>query len=125
VDKEVTLYWLLDYELRCAHRYGRYLSVICLDAARRRQLCQLLAESLRASDEIVESSANVTIVMCDTDATSALAAMRRCSELCSTPGSRFGVASYPQDGRDPATLLAVARRRMELWQQPTAGISSL
>lgn len=121
MDKEVTLYWLLDYELRCAHRYGRYLSVICLDTSTRTRLCQMLCESLRASDEIVDGATSITVVMCDTDAVSALTAMKRCSEVCFSAGSRFGVASYPQDGRDPATLLAVARRRMELCEHPEMG----
>lgn len=117
VGNEGDLYWLLDYELRCAHRYGRYVSVICLDAGTTYRLRQVLSESLRASDEIIELSTTITVLMCDTDESSALSAMTRCCETYAGAGSRFGVASYPKDGRDPATLLAVARRRMEVSKQ--------
>ncbi len=102
------------YELRCAQRYRRYVSVLVGSYKDNgRHFCEFFRDILRESDEVVESGSEVTLLMAETDQEGARAVMRRLKERYEGfVDVHFGAASYPVDGHNLMTLLSVARRRL-------------
>jgi hypothetical protein len=114
----VDLEWLLDYELRSAVRYRRFVSVILVaygDGNGRRNPRGLIGDNLlRASDEFFELNGDCAIVMGETDRIGALAAIERLKRLCNGESDlRFAVISFPLDGHIARELLSTAHRRLD------------
>jgi hypothetical protein len=104
---------LAEHELKSSERYRRFFSVLVCDCeVKKCGFEDLFADSLRASDEVVDSVPYVTVLMGETDTNGAQAAANRLRNVYGSIPVHFGVASYPADGRDLATLLSVALKRL-------------
>jgi hypothetical protein len=106
---------LVERELRCAKRYRRFFSIVVgLPLDNSSDPLRVLTRSLRETDEVVPSESGLTILMVETDPTGAWMAIQRLrARFGGAIGMRFGVASYPKDGRDVDALLGVARGRLD------------
>jgi len=104
---------LLDYEIRCANRYRRFVSIAMVASPNGHAIPRqnFGPNMIRDCDEFFEFKDVSVILMGETDSAGAQAALERCmiqeSDLC------FAVASFPFDGRTAAELLASARRRLD------------
>jgi hypothetical protein len=126
-QEQAGLHRLLEYEVRSSARYRRFISIVDVACdAGGAGFRSLLADVLRESDEVADQDFGTTILMGETDEAGALAAIRRYkNQYNGSIDIRFGVASFPRDGRSAATLLAVARRRLDRAQasgQPGAAV---
>lgn len=111
---------LLDYELRCAKRYRRFVSIVIIAATNGfGNLREALAEdSVRDCDQFFELENGSAILMTETDSAGAMAALERCRlDLGGDSSLRFAVVSFPFDGHTAAELLAAATRRLERAKQ--------
>ena len=74
---------LLEYELRSSERYRRFLSVIKVRTKNQGvHLAEFLRETIRESDEMALDEGEATILMGDTDAEGAIAAVDRVKAKC-------------------------------------------
>jgi hypothetical protein len=118
------LEWLLDYEMRSAARYRRFVSVVMVASASGiGNVGQLLKDYVRTSDEVFDLGAFTTVVMSETDSTGAQRAVERfkrtCSEKCDL---RFAVGSYPGDGQYAPEFVTTVYRRLKEAQRGFAGM---
>lgn len=106
---------LLDYELRSAERYRRFVSLVSITSDNDSvQYEKLLHDTFRTSDEIFENGGNVFILMAETDVWGALRAIERYKRKCQDViDIRFSVALYPHDGQAVESLLRHVRRRLD------------
>lgn len=112
-DPKAHLRRVTEYELRNAARYRRFATVALISSPRPGlNLLELLSELIRGSDEAVRLGDAVAILMGETDASGATAAIRRFRQRC---GGGIDLccafASYPSDGRDAESLLDQAWTR--------------
>lgn len=108
------LSWLLEYELRSAERYRRFVSLVLMSRTNGSTQCKKLLEgTIRGSDEVFENQENAFILMAETDLSGALTAIERYKTKCDVAvDMRFSVASYPSDARAAETLLSIGHRRL-------------
>lgn len=107
------LEWLVDYELRCAARYRRFVSLVIVGThEEHRDLKSLLGKTLRSSDELFDSESGTVILMTETDELALSKAIRRLQEACTFEMDlRFGAAFFPKDTHTATDLLSLAGRR--------------
>lgn len=109
---------LLDYELRCAKRYRRFVSIVVVTSANGCAKLAKIAETLdddvvRDCDQFFELENGSAILMTETDSAGAIAALERCQTAADRDHDlRSAVVSFPFDGHTAAELLAVAHRRL-------------
>jgi len=106
---------LLDYELRGAVRYRRFATVVMVGSASEdTDVKALLADHIRASDEVFDLSPNLAILMGETDPAGAMTAIHRFKSFLQNEADvRFSMASFPADARGTAELLWTAHRRLD------------
>lgn len=114
---------LLDYELRSAARYRRFVSLLMVTPAKQGvKLHQVLREHVRSSDEYFELDGEAAILMGETDSSEALQAANRYLQLCNGDiDLRFAVASYPSDARVASDLLSTVHRRLAVARSGAEG----
>ena len=115
---------LLDYELRAAARYRRFVSLVLMFSVntdkvstseiRNVNMKNLLANELRCSDEFIALNGTNAIAMSETETGGALIAIRRYQTACGDLDLRFAVASFPDDGPTSENLLATATWRLDV-----------
>lgn len=118
------LEWLLDYEMRTAARYRRFVSVVMVASATGiGDAGRLLRDFVRKSDEVFELGGYSTVVMTETDSAGAQQAVERfkksCGEKCDF---RFAVGSYPGDGHFATEFVTTVYRRLKEAQQGFTGM---
>lgn len=115
-DRLYLLSWLIDYELRSAERYRRFVALLLLSCpAGRHRLRGLLARTKRECDRLFELDQEYAILMSETDQAGALAALRRYQELGDEAlDLRGAVVAFPEDGANCLELLKTLYRRLEL-----------
>jgi hypothetical protein len=100
---------LLDYELRCAKRYRRDISLVLIGRLQTTEsIAQLLGAALRDSDELIELENGAAIIMTETTPDAAEKAVERMKAL-NDGASRlqFTVLAYPRDAKSAQELLDV------------------
>ena len=114
---------LLQYELRSAERYRRYVSVVMVKTGDTvEQFRQMLSDTIRDSDELETLDEGAAILMGDTDTDGALCAISRYKQRCGDQlDMRFAIATFPADGREADGLLQAAMRRLDLSSTAGAG----
>jgi hypothetical protein len=106
--------WLAEHELRCARRYQRFFTIVIgMPESEECDSLSVFSRYLRETDEVMAHGEYVAILMAETDRKGAWMALDRLKERFGTAlDVRFGVASYPKDGRDVDALLGVAEYRL-------------
>jgi hypothetical protein len=115
---------LLQYELRCAERYRRFVSLVMVGSADTVEvnLNQLLEGTVRSSDEMTIWDSAAAILMAETDAEGAMAAIDRFKRKYEPAVDlRFGVVTFPDDGGGADSLLSIASRRYSEASMRSAG----
>lgn len=108
------LRWLIDYELRAAGRYRRFVTLLLVTS---RGGCFLLKDILlktkRDSDKLFELDGECAILMSETDQAGAMVAVNRYKALFSEEMDlRFSIVSFPVDGVNCSDLLGTVYRRL-------------
>lgn len=108
------LRWLVDYELRAAERYRRFVTLILVTTNTGCFfLKDILMKTKRESDKLFELDNELAILMSETDLNGALVAVERYKSLFSEDVDlRFSVVSFPLDGVNCADLLGKVYRRL-------------
>ena len=108
------LKWMLSYELRAAGRYRRFVTVVLVGSAEgNMNMKKIPVEDIRGSDELFDLKADAAILMGETDGADALTAVDRLKSRCNHAlDLRYGVASYPTDGREVQEIISAAQRRL-------------
>ena len=107
---------LLDYELRCAKRYRRYVSLIMIAPMENGvPLNEAIGGcSIRECDEYFELDEGSVILLGETDNSGAIVALERFQNSAnSSHDLRSSVVSFPFDGYTVYELLSIARRRLQ------------
>lgn len=110
------LRWLVDYELRAAERYRRFVTLM-LVASRNGcfYLKDILVKTKRESDRLFELDNEVAILMSETDLNGALTAVERYKSLFSEDVDlRFSVVSFPLDGVNCSDLMGKVFQRLDV-----------
>ena len=118
------LEWLLDYELRCAERYRRYVSVVMMASPEQTggNLCQFLGDEFRKSDEVFELEHGAAIVMGETDLSDSIRAIRRFKAHCEgNVNLNCAVVSYPEDRGSARDIMTTLFHRLERANRDEAG----
>jgi len=116
---------LLQYELNCAKRYRRFLSIIMTGAVGIHTEMKEVwkTDEIRESDQFFDLEEGTAILMPETDGAGAITAINRCLEVLGPDYDlRFGVASFPFDAQSTEDLLRIAERRLQTAQKmPSRG----
>jgi len=107
---------LLDYELRRSTRYRHYVSLVMVSDRNGSEegVRQILAGSLRRSDQLFAWGHAAVILMSETDEDGAQKAVARFKRNCRDDRDLcFAVTTYPLDGQNPAQLLTRLEERLE------------
>ena len=113
-EKEYTLEWLLDYELKQSIRHRRFVSLVMLSAnGNKKHLNRILKDIARETDPVFQLSDVIAVLMGETDTTGALRAVERYREMSQRAMDiKYSVASFPHDGRSPDDLIYMAHRQL-------------
>lgn len=111
-----TLQSLMQYEMLSSERYRRFMSVVMVSSTQDRPgLGGLIGDHVRNSDVMSEHGHSVVVLMGETDKRGAMTAVQRYHRnLSNHPDLRFSIATYPEDGVNPDTLMDVATQRLTL-----------
>ncbi len=105
---------VLEYELACAERYRRFVSLVMVkEGDSTTQLEQILADKVRDSDLLAEKNSNFLILMSETDRKGAQSAISRFVDRDGEVHDfRFALVTYPNDSGSAETLIQAAERRL-------------
>ncbi|MBI4557900.1 MAG: hypothetical protein HY706_09990 [Candidatus Hydrogenedentes bacterium] len=105
---------LLAYELRCARRHRRFVSLVLIRNGKSfSDYRELLANLIRDCDELMEFEGGAAILMTETPAVGAAKVMERFrARLAGAKNLRLAAASFPADGQTSDTLLGKGRERL-------------
>lgn len=116
------LFPLLDYEMRSAERYGRFVSVVMIAADELPRVRGLLQDCVRKSDVLSDFDSSLVVMMGETDKNDALCAVNRFNNFfMNQPDLRFSVATYPEDGIRPDVLIETAYKRLHRAKKAHSG----
>ncbi|MBE7558913.1 hypothetical protein HS125_08180 [bacterium] len=121
------LEWMLDYEMRSAMRYRRFLSLVVVATERPMDLQDFLKDYVRGSDEVFQLEQGAAILMGETERSGALKAVERLQRMATNNmGLRYAVNTFPFDGHTVTELIATAFRRLDKARNldPNAVVSS-
>lgn len=107
---------VLNYELACAERYRRFVSVVMVGSkSSEDKAVRHIAERVRSSDMMAESDASVVILMSETDKTGAKIAIDR-FKIPNNDGAdlSFSLVTYPYDSGGVGEMMETASRRLEM-----------
>ena len=105
---------VLNYELSCAERYRRFVSLVMVtgpshDGSVRR----VLADKIRSSDLLAEKNSHLVILMSETDQNGAQIAIDRFRSFGANSELWFSLVTFPQDSGSAEALVQVAERRLQ------------
>jgi hypothetical protein len=104
---------VLDYELSCAERYRRFVSLVMVTGtAADGSVRRVLADKIRSSDLLAEKNSHLVILMSETDRTGAQVAIDRYRKFGASSELWFSLVTFPQDSGDAETLVQAAERRL-------------
>jgi hypothetical protein len=106
---------VLGYELSCAERYRRFVSLVMIrgasaDSPARR----ILSDRIRSSDLLAEKNSHLVILMSETNRNGAAIAIDRYREFCAEHPLWFSSVTFPQDTGSAAELVRAGERRLDL-----------
>lgn len=107
---------ILQYELACAERYRRFVSLVMVNEApdTKAQLKHVLADTARDSDLLVERDATFLILMSETDRKGARNAISRYIDReGDVHDFSFALVTFPNDSGTAETLMETAERRLQ------------
>lgn len=106
---------ILDYELKCAERYRRFITLVMVTAAGNDEDVEhVLSGSVRYCDILSEIEGSAMILMSETTMLGGQSAVDRYkSDMTSEGDLRFSIATFPSDGRGADVLMAVGMRRLK------------
>ncbi|MGI6455149.1 MAG: hypothetical protein ACOX5R_05945 [bacterium] len=116
IGEQYELEKLVDYEIRCAKRYRRFISIAMIsdryNSHREEKFIQ--EHCVRDCDQLYRLEAGSAIVMTETDKPGALHALRRLQHSCLEDlDLRAAVVTFPFDGFSADELMLNILRRME------------
>ncbi len=107
--------WLLNYELRASMRYRRNLSLVvfyCCNESKGKWN-EIFRDCIRESDVAYDEDGVTVLVMGETDKEGACHAINRFQEYFEDfLDMRYGLSSFPHDGKSGADLLDKAHNRL-------------
>ena len=105
---------VLEYELACAERYRRFVSLVMVkEGEKGAQLEHILADKVRDSDLLAEKNSNFLILMSETDRNGARSAISRFVDRDGEVHDfRFALVTYPNDSGSAKALMEAAERRL-------------
>ena len=105
---------VLQYELACAERYRRFVSLVMVKEGEKGvQLEHVLADKVRDSDLLAEKNSSFLILMSETDRNGARSAISRYVDLDGEVHDfRFALVTYPNDSGSAEDLMEAAERRL-------------
>ncbi len=113
---------VLDYELVCAERYRRFVSLVMVKGESSEQpVHKMLADRIRSSDLLAEKNSHLVILMSETDSDGANIAISRFRTYCEARALWFSLVTFPQDSGTAADFVRVAERRLDAATQEQAG----
>ncbi len=114
VGKSPELDFMVNYEIRSARRYQRFVSMVIVGKGEEDEnFHTLFPDVVRDSDECFCTDQGAFVLMGETDGTGALTAIDRYKDFFEgTADLRFGVASFPFDGNSADELISTAVRRL-------------
>lgn len=121
------LEWMLDYEMRSAMRYRRFLSLVVVASDRQVDLPELLKDHVRGSDEVFQLDNGAAILMGETERSGAMRAVERLQQMArDNVGLWYAVNTFPFDGHTVPELISTALRRLDKArsQVPNSVVSS-
>ena len=123
VGKSPDLDFMVDYEIRSARRYQRFVSMVVVERHEDyKNFNVLFPDVVRDSDACFCTEQGAFVLMGETDGTGALSAIERYKEFFEgTADLRFGVASFPFDGNSAEDLISAALRRLDLARNGETG----
>lgn len=106
---------ILQYELACAERYRRFVSLVMVtEGSDTAQLQHVLADKVRESDLLVEKESVFLILMSETDRNGAHNAISRYIDRDGVVHDfRFALVTYPNDSGSAEVLMEAAERRLQ------------
>jgi len=121
------LHDVLDYELVCAERYRRYVSLVMIkstspDSSVRR----ILSDRIRSSDLLAEKNSHLVVLMSETDSDGAFVAIDRYRTFCENHPLWFSLVTFPQDAGTAEEFVTAAERRLDaaIQEEPGAVVST-
>ncbi len=113
---------VLDYELSCAERYRRFVSLVMIrGASAESPVLRILADRIRNSDLLADKESHLVVLMSETDRGGATVAIERFREFCAEHPLWFSSVTFPQDAGSAADLVQAGERRLELACQDRPG----
>ena len=112
---------VLDYELLCAERYRRFVSLVMIKGASGQPVRKALADRIRSSDLLAEKNSHLVILMSETSPDGAYVAIDRYRTYCEEQPLWFSLVTFPQDSGTAEEFVTVAERRLQAASQEQAG----
>ncbi len=104
---------VLSYELSCAERYRRFVSLVMVTgAAPDGSVRRILGDKIRNSDLLAEKNSHLVILMSETDQNGAHIAIDRYKQFGKDDGLWFSLVTYPQDSGSAESLVQAGERRL-------------
>ncbi len=115
MNQHSALECLLEYEIRCAFRYRRYVSLLMFSIEYHEQIANKLANQpiLRDSDVIFRFDKHFAILLSETDQSSARSLLERLKKECHIPSTfHHSLVCYPYDGMTSLELIEKANKML-------------
>ena len=124
------LCWLLEHEMRAATRYRRFVSLVMVTSGdggfsdgtmpvANENGARMLEGCIRTSDELFDMGSYATVVMTETDAPSAQAAVDRYLNVMNGKCDvRFAVGTFPGDGQHAPDFVTSVYQRLRSAKSP-------
>jgi hypothetical protein len=105
---------VLSYELSCAERYRRFVSLVMVSGtAPDGSVRRMLGDRIRNSDLLAEKNSHLVILMSETDQTGANIAIDRYRQYTPDSDLWFSLVTFPQDSGSAESLVQSGERRLE------------
>ncbi len=112
---------VLDYELSCAERYRRFISLVMVRGESSASVRRLLAERIRSSDLLAEKNSHLVILMSETDGVGAGIAIDRYKDFSTDHPLWFSLVTFPQDSGTASELVQAGERRLDVASKSDPG----
>lgn len=104
---------VFNYELACAERYRRFVSLVMVTAGSPDGGARhVLADKIRSSDLLAEKNSHLVILMSETDGNGAQIAINRYKTQASTQPLCFSLVTFPHDTGNADDLMEAGERRL-------------
>ena len=114
---------VLDYELVCAERYRRFVSLVMVRGASlsAQPVRKVLSDRIRSSDLLAEKNSHLVILMSETSPDGAQIAIDRYRSYCEEQPLWFSLVTFPQDSGSAEEFMSAGERRLQVAAQEQAG----